>query len=205
MSNLTGLSPESWTSPITPGSPPSEMSAPLSSLAVSVPSVALSPSGEEKRPLLLSGTGHQQRPTSQDEQKRTSFHYNHGHEAHSLPPSPLFSVENVNYQIGEDNTAALMLSASNGNLINTNENISDYSMKRITGHMLHYVESSGDSMLVSETEEPQGEQTHFLSTDSTTTPLLTAMDSNRTNPASPHDVMQVMPSYPTIKQDPIAV
>ncbi|XP_023142073.2 pro-neuregulin-1, membrane-bound isoform isoform X1 [Amphiprion ocellaris] len=205
MANLTRLSPESWTSPITPGSPPSETSPPLSSLAISVPSVALSPSGEEERPLLLSGMGHQQRLTSQDEQKRTSFHYNHGHVAHSLPPSPLLSVENVNYQIGDDNAAALMLSASSGKLINTNKNINDYSMNRITGHMLHYMESSGDSMLVSETEEPQGEQTHFLSTDSTTTPLLKAMDSNRTNPASPHDGLQVMSSYPTIKQDPIAV
>uniref|UniRef100_A0A3P8T2S5 Neuregulin 1 n=1 Tax=Amphiprion percula TaxID=161767 RepID=A0A3P8T2S5_AMPPE len=205
MANLTRLSPESWTSPITPGSPPSETSPRLSSLAISVPSVALSPSGEEERPLLLSGMGHQQRLTSQDEQKRTSFHYNHGHVAHSLPPSPLLSVENVNYQIGDDNAAALMLSASSGKLINTNKNINDYSMNRITGHMLHYMESSGDSILVSETEEPQGEQTHFLSTDSTTTPLLKAMDSNRTNPASPHDGLQVMSSYPTIKQDPIAV
>ncbi|XP_022067852.1 pro-neuregulin-1, membrane-bound isoform isoform X2 [Acanthochromis polyacanthus] len=205
MTNLIRLSPECGTSPITPGSPPSEMSPPLSSLAISVPSVALSPSGEEKRPLLLSGIGHQQRLTSQDEQKRTSFHYNHGHVAHSLPPSPLLSVENVNYQTGDDNTTALMFSASSGIITNINKNISDYSMKRITGHMLHYMESSGDSMLVSETEEPQGEQTHFLSTESTTTPLLKAMDSNRTNPASPLDGLQVMSSYPTIKQDPIAV
>lgn len=203
--NLTGLSPESWTCPITPGSPPSEMSAPLSSLAISVPSVALSPSGEEERPLLLSGGGHQQRLASQDEQKRTSFHYNHGHVADSLPPSPLLSAKNVNYQTGDDNATALVFSASSGELINTDENVNDCSMKRITGHMLHYMESSGDSMLVSETEEPQGEQTHFLSTDSTTTPLLEAMDSNRTNPASPHGGLQVMPSYPTVKQDPIAV
>lgn len=205
MTNLTRLSPESWTSSITPGSPPSQMSPPLSSVAISVTSVALSPSGEEERPLLLSGMGHQHGSTSRDEQKRTSFHYNHGHMAHSLPPSPLFSVENVNYQIGDRHTTALMFSESTGKLINTNKNINDCSMKRITSHMLHYMDSSADSMVVSETEEPQGEQIPFLSTDSTTAPLLKAMGSNRTNPASPNDGLQVKSSYPTIKQDPIAV
>uniref|UniRef100_A0A3B4Z259 Pro-neuregulin-1, membrane-bound isoform-like n=1 Tax=Stegastes partitus TaxID=144197 RepID=A0A3B4Z259_9TELE len=205
MTHLTQQSPESWASPLTPGSPPSEMSPPLSSLAISVPSVALSPSGEEDRPLLLSSTGHQHRSANRDEQKRTSFHYNHGHVAHSLPPSPLFSMENVNNQIGDHDTRAHMFSESTEKFIHTNKNINDCSVKGITGHMLHYMESSGDSRLVSETQEPQGEQTPFLSTESTTTPLLKAMDSSRTNPALPHDGLEVKSSNPIIEQDPIAV
>ncbi|XP_028274489.1 pro-neuregulin-1, membrane-bound isoform isoform X2 [Parambassis ranga] len=203
VSSLTPLSPESRTSLTTPGSPPSEMSAPLSSLAISVPSVALSPSGEEERPLLLSRQPH--KSSRRDEQKRNSAHYNHGHVAHSLPPSPLFTMENVNYGNGGDHdteAASHMFPASPESFVNTN-NISDCSTKGVSGPVLHYMESS-DSLLVSESEEPQGEHTPFLATDSTTDLLVRARDSSRTNPASPNDDLQVMSSCPTI-QDPVAV
>ncbi|XP_042364784.1 pro-neuregulin-1, membrane-bound isoform isoform X2 [Plectropomus leopardus] len=207
------LSPVSRTSPATPGSPPSEKSAPLSSLAISVPSVALSPSGEEERPLLLSNTC-QPRKLSRDEQKRTSAHYNHGHVADSLPPSPLFTMENGNYQMidDHDNTAVShMFSASPEKLLNTNNNINDYSTIKVTsGHVLHNVESNSDNMLLRETEEPQGEHTPFLTTDSTAALLLRAMDMSRTNPASPNydlqlDDQMMTSSNFTTKQDPIAV
>ncbi|XP_018523356.1 pro-neuregulin-1, membrane-bound isoform isoform X1 [Lates calcarifer] len=203
MTSSTPLSPESRTTPATPGSPPSEMSAPLSSLAISVPSVALSPSGEEECPLLLSNTRQLHKSSIRDEQKRSSAHYNHGHVAHSLPPSPLFTMENVNYQVigDHDTTAASQeISASPGKIIHTNNNISNCSTKRavITNdHVPHNVVSSGDSMLVSETEEPKGEHTAFLLTDSTTALLLRAMDSSRTNPASSDDDMQVKSSSST--------
>lgn len=203
----TRLSPVSHTSPVTPGSPPSEMSAPLSSLAISVPSVALSPYGEEERPLLLSNKCQPYKSLSRDEQKRTSVHYNHGHVAHSLPPSPLSTMEN-NYQITVITAAIHMVSASPEKLMNTNTTINNYSTKRggiTNGHVLHNVESSGDSILESQTEEPQGEHTPFLTTDSTTAVLLRAMDSSRTNPASPNDDLQVKSSSATIKQDPVAV
>uniref|UniRef100_A0A8C4NY85 Neuregulin C-terminal domain-containing protein n=1 Tax=Dicentrarchus labrax TaxID=13489 RepID=A0A8C4NY85_DICLA len=177
MTTLIRLSPLSQTFLATPGSPPSEMSAHLSSLAISVPSVALSPSGEEECPLLLSNT--RQPHKSRDEKKRTSAHYNRGHAAHSLPPSPLFSMENGNYQI---------IGAGVAN-----------------GHLPHNVECSGDSMLVSKTEQPQGEHTPFLTTHSTTALLLRAMYSSRTNPASPNDDLQVNLSSYTTKQDPVAV
>lgn len=209
MTTPSRLSPVSQTSLATPGSPPSEMSAPLSSLAISVPSVALSPSGEEERPLLLLNTRQQHKSLSRDKQKRTSAHYNHGHVAYSLPPSPLFTMENGNYQIigDHDTTAAShMFSASPEKLLNTNNN--DCSTKRAgvtSGHLPHNVESSGDSMLVSETEEPQGEHTPFLTTDSTTDLLLRAMDSSRTNPASPNDDLQFRSSTSATKQDPVAV
>ncbi|XP_047426329.1 pro-neuregulin-1, membrane-bound isoform isoform X3 [Mugil cephalus] len=203
---LTRMSAESQTSLATPGSPPSEMSAPLSSLAISVPSVALSPSGEEERPLLLSKRCQPQKSSSRDEQKRNSSHYNHGHVAHSLPPSPLFTTENENYQIKGDTTAAShMFSASPEKFINTNNNINDCNTKIVAGQVLHYIESCGDIMLVSEAEVPQGEHIPFLTTDSTTALLLRAMDSSRTNPASLNDDMQVKSSSSTIQQDPVTV
>ncbi|XP_055369305.1 pro-neuregulin-1, membrane-bound isoform isoform X2 [Betta splendens] len=73
------LHPACQASPLTPASPPSEASAPLSSLAASV-----SPCGGEAAPLLLS-----KRASTQGPDRRMSAHYNHGHVAHSSPPSPL--------------------------------------------------------------------------------------------------------------------
>ncbi|XP_076614385.1 pro-neuregulin-1, membrane-bound isoform isoform X2 [Chaetodon auriga] len=212
MTTPTQLSAVSQTSLATPGSPPSEMSAPLSSLAISVPSVALSPSGEEERPLLLLNARQPHKSSSRDEQKRTSAHYNHGHVTHSLPPSPLFTMENGNYQImgdhDHDTTAAShMFSASPEKLLNANNNI-DCSTKRAgvaNGHLPHNVESSGDGVLVSDTEEPQGEHMPFLTTESTAALLLRAMYSSRTNPASPNDDLQVKSSSSTTKQNPVTV
>ncbi|KAA0703607.1 Pro-neuregulin-1, membrane-bound isoform [Triplophysa tibetana] len=91
----TRLSPVGLLSPVTPSSPPSEMSAPLSSLALSIPSMATSPSGEEDRPLLFrtppilrdkSGSNQAQRS---GHNLRNSAHYNHGLELLSPPASPL--------------------------------------------------------------------------------------------------------------------
>ncbi|XP_030291899.1 pro-neuregulin-1, membrane-bound isoform isoform X3 [Sparus aurata] len=207
MTTPTQLSPVSQTSLTTPGSPPSEMSAPLSSLAISVPSVALSPSGEEERPLLLLKTHQQHKSSGRDEQKRTSAYYNHGHVEHSLPPSPLFSMENGNYQIIDDHNstaASHMLSASPEKLLNKNNNINNCSINS-NGHLLHNVESSGVSMLKNESQEPQGEHTPFITTDSTTAHLRRAVYSSRTNPASSNDDLQVKPSNSTTKQDPVTV
>ncbi|XP_037340687.1 pro-neuregulin-1, membrane-bound isoform isoform X5 [Pungitius pungitius] len=181
----------SQTSPA--GSPPSEMSAPLSSLAISVPSLALSPSGEEERPLLLSNTFQPCNSLSRDEQKRTSAHYNHGHVAHSLPPSPLFTMENGHY-IGEyDNTAGShVFSALPETLQNTNNNINPEKIPN--GHRQHNV---GDNMLVREKEKCPGEHN--------TTLLLKVIDSSRTNPASPTNDTQDKSSSSTAKHNPIAL
>ncbi|KAM9306561.1 pro-neuregulin-1, membrane-bound isoform-like [Pholidichthys leucotaenia] len=198
MTTLTPLSPE----PPTPGSPPSEMSAPLSSLAVSVPSVALSPCGEEERPLLRQP----HKASSRTEQKRNSSHYNHGHVVHSLPPSPLFTTEDVNFQVSHDTRASgTIFPALHGGLDNTNNNVSDCSTQRVADRVLHYMESSTDSLLNSEAEEPQGELTSFLTTESTAALLLRAMGSSRTNPASLNGDLKVESPYPTIKQNPVAV
>uniref|UniRef100_A0A3B4VEX7 Neuregulin 1 n=1 Tax=Seriola dumerili TaxID=41447 RepID=A0A3B4VEX7_SERDU len=190
MTTPTQLSPVSQTSPATPGSPPSEMSAPLSSLAISVPSVALSPSGEEERPLLLSNRRQPHNPSKRDDQKRTSAHYNYGHVAHSLPPSPLFTTKDVNYTGNHDDTAASHeFSASPEQVIHTNNNISDCSTKKRAavpnGHVLRH-------------EEP------LLTTDSTAALKLRALDSSRTNPAAPHDDMRVR-SFSSTQQHPVAV
>ncbi|KAM7393425.1 hypothetical protein PAMA_008193 [Pampus argenteus] len=199
---LPPVSPGSCTSPVTPGSPPSEMSAPLSSLAISVPSMALSPSGEEERPLLLSNTCRPYKSSNRDEQKRSSAHYNHGHMAHSLPPSPLSDIENGDYQITITTAATHMISTSPEKLVNTNNIINDYSTN---DPVLHNVESGGDGIIENETDEPQGEHKPFLTPVSTIALLLRAMDSSRTNPASPNHDLQIKSSSATTKQDPVAV
>lgn len=103
-------------------------------------------------------------------------------------------MENGNYQNIDDD----MSSALPEKLLNINNNIN----KRVNGDVLHNVEPGGDSML---TEEPQGEHTPFLNTDSTTALLLRAMDMSRTNPASPNDDLQDTSSSSTTKLDPVAV
>lgn len=204
------LSAESQASLATPGSPPSEMSAPLSSLAISVPSVTLSPSGEEERPLLLSNKSQPHKSSSQDEHKRTSVHYNHGQED-SLPPSPLFTMENGDHQVIGDHDAAAasyIFSALSEKLLNANNNIDDSSSEKvgvINSLVSHYVDSSGDKMLVRETEEPQGEHNPLFTTESTTALLLRAMYSSRTNPASPKNALHVQSSGTTTQHDPITV
>ncbi|XP_071371755.1 pro-neuregulin-1, membrane-bound isoform [Centroberyx affinis] len=217
VSTPTLLSPMPLASPATPGSPPSEMSAPLSSLATSVPSMAISPSAEEERPLLLATTLQSHKPARRDhnQHKRNSAHYNHGHEAHSPLPNPLMIMKDDDYQItpDHDNTVAVQVApASPPNLpikmANTNNNNNGRSAKRpkANGHMGHNVESNGDSMLESKTEEPMGEDTPFLIIDKPTTLSNRSMDSSRTNPASPSDDLQARSSFSTItKQDPIAV
>ncbi|KAF3848722.1 hypothetical protein F7725_015219 [Dissostichus mawsoni] len=169
--------------------------SPLSSLAISVPSVRRS------APLLLSN---KRQSMSRDEQKRNSAHYNHGHEAHSLPPSPLLTMENGYYQvIGEHDATAVghLFSASPED--KTNNNIASCGTKRAAdGHVQRNVESSGDSMLVIDSEE---EHTPFFTTNSTTALLLRAMDSSRTNPALPNDDLLEKPSSFTVKPDPVAL
>ncbi|XP_076019993.1 pro-neuregulin-1, membrane-bound isoform isoform X2 [Genypterus blacodes] len=205
----TRLSPVSRASATTPGSPPSEMSAPLSSLAISVPSVVASPSGEEERPLLLAVRRQLHRSSGREDHKRTSAHYNHGLEVHSLPPSPQFTKAKDDYQLTGDHdymtTAdAYVVLASPLKLVNSNNN-NDYRTKISgvnNGHVSHNLQSKGDS---EKEEEPHREDVPFLSIDSSAALLLRAIDSSRTNPASPDDDLQVRSSSATTKQVPLAV
>ncbi|XP_072310107.1 pro-neuregulin-1, membrane-bound isoform isoform X3 [Eucyclogobius newberryi] len=195
-------------SPCTPGSPPSEMSAPLSSLAISVPSVVLSPSGEEERPLLLSNA-QQHKVLSHNQQKRSSAHYNHGQDALSLPSSPLLFREHSNYNsTSEHDPPAASYKELSEKLLKMNNNINDYNFKGATvtdGPVLYNAESGSDDLLESETAESQGERKSFLSVDGITAPLLRATGSVRTTPGSSNDTPQVLSSNTTMKQDQVAV
>nr|XP_020514908.1 pro-neuregulin-1, membrane-bound isoform-like isoform X1 [Labrus bergylta]XP_020514910.1 pro-neuregulin-1, membrane-bound isoform-like isoform X1 [Labrus bergylta] len=182
-------SPGSRTSLTTPGSPPSEMSVPISSLAVSVPSVALSPSGEEERPLLLLNNRR-----TRDEQKRSSAHYNHGHVAHSLPASPLLPDKKGDCQvIGEHEDTA-------GSQVFSPDNLPETNMKR--AEVTHSMESSCDSM---PTDDIHGEQTPFIATGSQSARLLEVSDVSRTNTAAPLNDRRDESSCPTNKPDPESV
>ncbi|XP_029940711.1 pro-neuregulin-1, membrane-bound isoform isoform X3 [Salarias fasciatus] len=197
VTTMTRLSGESRTSLTTPGSPPSEMSAPLSSLAVSVPSVALSPSGEEERPLLLSSARRTHGPSGRDDQKRSSAHYNHGHEAHSLPPSPRLASQTLDCPgVGD---AGRTFSASPQEPLGGTNGVSDGGGRAMADHVLHYMESGAQA------EEAPGDRTPFLTMESTAALLLRARDSSRTNPAAPGADLQGKPAKATIKQDPDAV
>ncbi|XP_028827161.1 pro-neuregulin-1, membrane-bound isoform isoform X15 [Denticeps clupeoides] len=118
MTTPTRLSPVELLPPGSPLSPPSEVSsAPFSSLAMSVPSMAMSPSGEEERPLLFASP-----PQLRDKQRmchsgasqqcsRNSAHYNHGQDDASLPPSPLHIVEDDEYGSTQEYDAVATVTA----------------------------------------------------------------------------------------------
>ncbi|XP_054916542.1 pro-neuregulin-1, membrane-bound isoform isoform X2 [Poeciliopsis prolifica] len=188
--SLSQLSPDPKTALSTPVSPASEMSAPLSSLALSVPSVALSPSVEEERPLLLSKKSQQQLSSRLTDQKTSFSHYNHGLIAHSLPPSPALVAKNVTGVTGNCGTDAASYSFLElpEKLMNQN-----CSIKSAACHVLYSMESS-DSMLFSETDEPHGGDIPFRTADSST--ALWDAESSRTNPASPSPVLLVKPYNP---------
>ncbi|XP_041753385.2 pro-neuregulin-1, membrane-bound isoform isoform X7 [Coregonus clupeaformis] len=216
MTTPTHLSPVELLSPVTPGSPPSEMSAPLSSLA-SVPSVAVSPSGEEERPLLFTTP-----PRPDHQSKRNSAHYNHGHEAHSPPPSPLRIVEDDDYETTQEyeavGAAAPVTPIPPQSLpkkLAKNSNGRRAKRTKPNGHATgHKMESndlgsSTESEMEEEEEERVGEDTPFLSLQN---PMATGVeplaDGSRTNLAlrlSPQDNLQARLSSVISKQDPVAV
>uniref|UniRef100_A0A4W5NA47 Pro-neuregulin-1, membrane-bound isoform n=1 Tax=Hucho hucho TaxID=62062 RepID=A0A4W5NA47_9TELE len=216
MTTPTRLSPVELLSPVTPGSPPSEMSAPLSSLATSVPSVAVSPSGEEERPLLF--TTHPRPDHHISQSKRKSAHYNHGHEAHSPPPSPLRIVEDDDYEttqeyevVGAAATVTPIPPQSLPKKLAKNSNGRRAKRTKPNGHAAGHKMESNDlgSSTESEMEERVGEDTPFLSLQN---PMAIGVeplaDGSRTNLAlrlSPQDNLQARLSSVISNQDPIAV
>ncbi|TRY81241.1 hypothetical protein DNTS_000538, partial [Danionella cerebrum] len=180
MTSPSRLSPVGLLSPVTPSSPPSEMSAPLSSLATSVPSMAMTPSGEEERPLLFrtppilrdksgSNTGNR---SSQN--LRNSAHYNHGLDVLSPPDSPLHIEEDTEESI----STSLAVSPQK-----------------------HRTQPSGDSE-VSSSSESEDERDTEEAEDAPFLGLLEELEA-RTDPAlslSPRRLTAVM-----AKQDAIAV
>ncbi|XP_048877251.1 pro-neuregulin-1, membrane-bound isoform isoform X4 [Brienomyrus brachyistius] len=221
MTTPTHISPVELPCPASPKSPPSEMSAPLSSLAMSVPSVAVSPQGEEERPLLfttpprLRDKQHQDHAYSNGNQyQRSSAHYNHGLEANSTPPSPQRTAEDDDYETTPEYETTVPQPSkklAGGRRA---------SRAKVNGHVAHKPESKSDSSSESSSSESEtedervGEDTPFLSIQN---PLAVSLesatscrpsDSSRTNPAlrlSAQEDLQARLSSVIVNQDPIAV
>ncbi|XP_035165842.1 pro-neuregulin-1, membrane-bound isoform isoform X4 [Oxyura jamaicensis] len=212
MTTPARMSPVDFHTPTSPKSPPSEISPPVSSLTVSIPSVAVSPFMEEERPLLLVTPPRLREKYDNHLQQFNSFHHNPVHESNSLPPSPLRIVEDEEYETTQEYEPA---QEPPKKLTNTRR------VKRTkpNGHISSRVEvdsdtSSESTSSESETEDERiGEDTPFLSIQN---PMATNMEpatayrlaESRTNPAnrfSTPEELQARLSSVIANQDPIAV
>ncbi|KAJ8286731.1 hypothetical protein GJAV_G00042660 [Gymnothorax javanicus] len=215
------LSSAELLSPVSPQSPPTETSPPLSSLATSVPSVAISPMGEEERPLLFATPPRPRDKQRQDhahsqngQYQRNSAHYNHGQDTPSAPPSPLRIVEDDDYETTQEYEAAAPQPAKklpNGRRAKRTK-VSEQGAGTTESNT---ATSSENGSSESETEDERaGEDTPFLSIQN---PLAASLesassfrsaDSSRTNPGlvlSPQEDLQARLSSVMANQDPIAV
>ncbi|XP_078532480.1 LOW QUALITY PROTEIN: pro-neuregulin-1, membrane-bound isoform [Lissotriton helveticus] len=191
MTTPARMSPVDFQTPCSPRSPNSEISPPVSSLTVSVPSVAVSPFMEEDRPLLLVSP-----PRIRDkrydhyytQQLQTYHHHNPIHDSGSLPPSPLRIVEDEEYETTQEYEP---VQEPTKKLVNSRRS----KRTKPNGHISNRLEmdtdiSSESCSSESETEDERiGEDTPFLSIQN---PLATSLDSattyrlteSRTNPTS---------------------
>ncbi|XP_071970159.1 pro-neuregulin-1, membrane-bound isoform isoform X3 [Engystomops pustulosus] len=219
MTTPARMSPVDFQTPLSPKSPCLEMSPPVSSLAVSVPSVAVSPFIEEERPLLLVSP-----PRLRDKrydlyyhhhhynQQYNSYHHNPAHDSGSLPPSPLRIVEDEEYETTQEYEPSMEPVKK---LVNSRR----AKRTKPNGHISNRLESDTDtssesSTTESETEDERiGEDTPFLSIQN---PLATSLEStsayrladSRTNPTSrfsTQEELQARLSSVIANQDPIAV
>lgn len=212
MTTPARMSPVDFHTPTSPKSPPSEMSPPVSSLTISIPSVAVSPFMDEERPLLLVTPPRLRDKYDNHLQQFNSFHNNPTHESNSLPPSPLRIVEDEEYETTQEYEPA---QEPPKKLTNSRR------VKRTkpNGHISSRVEvdsdtSSQSTSSESETEDERiGEDTPFLSIQN---PMATSLEpaaayrlaENRTNPAnrfSTPEELQARLSSVIANQDPIAV
>ncbi|XP_064357252.1 pro-neuregulin-1, membrane-bound isoform isoform X1 [Dromaius novaehollandiae] len=212
MTTPARMSPEDFHTPTSPKTPPSEMSPPVSSLTVSVPSVAVSPFVEEERPLLLVTPPRLREKYDHHLQQFNSFHHNPAHESSSLPPSPLRIVEDEEYETTQEYEPA---QEPPKKLTNSRR------VKRTkpNGHVSSRVEMGSDTSSESSTSESEtederiGEDTPFLSIQN---PMAASLDpatayrlaESRTNPAnrfSTPEELQARLSSVIANQDPIAV
>ncbi|KTG02741.1 hypothetical protein cypCar_00024660 [Cyprinus carpio] len=219
MTTPSRLSPVGLLSPATPSSPPSEMSAPLSSLATSVPSMAMSPSGEEECPLLFlrDKSGLKQSQKS-GHNLRNSAHYNHGLELPSPPASPLHIVEHEEYESAQQyqSTAAASAPSSPPHSPTAGPRSSRTQPSGQTGPAAALEPVSGSnsesSSSESETEDERvEEETPFLGLQNPLAAgsvVLDGLEGSRTNPAlllSPQHDLQSRLTAVMVNQDPIAV
>lgn len=223
MTTPTRLSPMGLLSPVTPSSPPSEMSAPLSSLATSVPSMATSPSGEEERPLLFRTPPIlRDKSSSNQGQKghnlRNSAHYNHGLDLPSPPASPPHIAEHEEYESSQQYTSTAAAAAPSSPPHSPSTAATQRSTRTQSSGQTAPEPVSGSnsesSSSESETEDERvGEDTPFLGLQN---PLATAagsvvldgLEGSRTNHAlhlSPQHDLQSRLTAVMVNQDPIAV
>ncbi|XP_070924516.1 pro-neuregulin-1, membrane-bound isoform isoform X9 [Macaca nemestrina] len=213
MTTPARMSPVDFHTPSSPKSPPSEMSPPVSSMTVSMPSMAVSPFVEEERPLLLVTPPRlREKKFDHHPQQFSSFHHNPTHDSNSLPPSPLRIVEDEEYETTQEYEPAqepVKKLANSRRAKRTKPN----------GHIANRLEvdgntSSQSSNSESETEDERvGEDTPFLGIQNPlaasleATPAFRLADS-RTNPAgrfSTQEEIQARLSSVIANQDPIAV
>uniref|UniRef100_K7FXL6 Pro-neuregulin-1, membrane-bound isoform n=1 Tax=Pelodiscus sinensis TaxID=13735 RepID=K7FXL6_PELSI len=212
MTTPARMSPVDFHTPSSPKSPPSEMSPPVSSLTVSVPSVAVSPFMEEERPLLLVTPPRLREKYDSHLQQFNSFHHNPAHESNSPPPSPLRIVEDEEYETTQEYEPA---QEPPKKLVNSRR----AKRTKPNGHISNRLEadtdtSSESSSSESETEDERiGEDTPFLSIQN---PVATSLEpapayrlaDSRTNPTSrfsTQEELQARLSSVIANQDPIAV
>ncbi|XP_054353936.2 pro-neuregulin-1, membrane-bound isoform isoform X3 [Pongo pygmaeus] len=213
MTTPARMSPVDFHTPSSPKSPPSEMSPPVSSMTVSMPSMVVSPFVEEERPLLLVTPPRlREKKFDHHPQQFSSFHHNPAHDSNSLPASPLRIVEDEEYETTQEYEPAqepVKKLANSRRAKRTKPN----------GHIANRLEvdsntSSQSSNSESETEDERvGEDTPFLGIQNPlaasleATPAFRLADS-RTNPAgrfSTQEEIQARLSSVIANQDPIAV
>ncbi|XP_053148155.1 pro-neuregulin-1, membrane-bound isoform isoform X9 [Hemicordylus capensis] len=213
MTTPARMSPVDFHTPSSPKSPASEMSPQVSSLTMSVPSVAVSPFIEEERPLLLVTPPRlREKYEHHIQQFNSSYHHNPAHESNSLPPSPLRIVEDEEYETTQEyeptqeppkklvNSRRAKRTKPNGHIANRLEMDTDTSCEN----------SSSES----ETEDERiGEDTPFLSIqnpmaadlESATAYRLADTRTNQTSRFSTQEELQARLSSVIANQDPIAV
>ncbi|XP_031195348.1 pro-neuregulin-1, membrane-bound isoform isoform X5 [Mastomys coucha] len=213
MTTPARMSPVDFHTPSSPKSPPSEMSPPVSSMTVSMPSVAVSPFVEEERPLLLVTPPRlREKKFDHHPQQLNSFHHNPAHQSTSLPPSPLRIVEDEEYETTQEYEPVQ-------EPIKKVTNSRRAKRTKPNGHIANRLEmdsnpSSVSSNSESETEDERvGEDTPFLGIQN---PLAASLEvapafrlvESRTNPAgrfSTQEELQARLSSVIANQDPIAV
>ncbi|XP_066469768.1 pro-neuregulin-1, membrane-bound isoform isoform X2 [Tiliqua scincoides] len=213
MTTPARMSPVDFHTPSSPKSPASEMSPQVSSLTMSVPSVAVSPFIEEERPLLLVTPPRlREKYEHQIQQFNSSYHHNPAHENNSLPPSPMRIVEDEEYETTQEyepsqDPPKKLVSSRRAKRTKPN------------GHISSRLERDADtscenSSSESETEDERiGEDTPFLSiqnpmavnVESATAYRLADTRTNQTSRFSTQEELQARLSSVIANQDPIAV
>nr|XP_045735767.1 pro-neuregulin-1, membrane-bound isoform isoform X7 [Mirounga angustirostris] len=212
MTTPARMSPVDFHTPSSPKSPPSEMSPPASSTAVSLPIMAVSPFVEEERPLLLVTAPRLREKYDPHPQQFNSYHHNPSHGNNSLPPSPLRIVEDEEYETTQEYEPA-------------QEPVKKLTSSRrakrtkLNGHIANRLEMDSNASAEgthseSETEDERvGEDTPFLGIQNPLAASLEAVPAfrladSRTNPAgrfSTQEELQARLSSVIANQDPIAV